>query len=498
MFFIKKDNKSLYIILGVYIFLVFVFYLMINGFFVKPKAYRGNFQNIVINGTNPYNGGGEVEWNVSCSNTTDAIFISSNNVSNNVVNKDGVYLFTNIPNNGLIISRNIIKNNGVGWYSEDKYFIRGLNSSEVLGYENNYVCYFYLKNSVSDIYGQEYINSFMFKNDIEYVSSSTDVKNYFDGDDSVVNLGDPYDEQTNVDSQIPTPQKVAVYKDSSSPSLVWSNPKGVANNDNIKVRIEWKPVITLTHGLYDVNSIIDQDYELLYYDSIGDYNSFCTLNNNGSPPPNVLNSYNTIYDSKVLFSGTGAQQSNDWANYYIVKNNVDWVSRVDPFGTNDIFGKGTYSGVRIPDLKYRIRYETETGVSDWIYSDREFDSDNVSGPSQHSSTHSRNASGEPVSNPTYTPNNDNKVIPQNEVDNQNDSDQKKSNSIFDFISGFFDTIISAITAIFEKLKELVDSISNGTGSFFSFFGDLFGAFPQLLGIFLLGLVVTVLLRILGR
>ena len=383
-------------------------------------------------------------------------------------------------------------------------------------------------------YNNEYLNTLSFKNDIEYVSSIEDMKKYLiDGDNSVVNTGDP-NVIPEVSGSVPTPQKVKILDDGSNPAISWTNPKTVNKIDGINIEIKWKPALNLSYGADFKDTVLSEDFFNVYSGSLADsmgvlYDCFCIPSQSNTTFSNVLNGFNTLFDTHYVFD---IDPSSDYDKSYVkFVINQDSNIHLDlyPYGvgnppsvtggsTNNLVGgaiddkksskknntknnqdivggdwadlaqnaistlKGVYDTAVVANSDFMIRYyymnNGKKVVSDWVDAKREFD--NNSKPKDDTNISFRDNENNPISNPSYLP---------------ADTSVTSTNSSA-WWETFFNTTDSAVDKLDDSMNILSDDVESG--GFFAFFRQLFDEFPVFYGMLSFGLILAIILRVLGR
>lgn len=418
---------------------------------INVNAYRGDFSNIKFTGTCSYGGGGVAEWTFSANNSTDVVFISSANVVNNVTSVDGWYIFTNKNSNtSFTFNRGVVINNGVGWYSDEFVFISGIDPVSVLGYDNSYGVFFIRNENSIFIDGSSYSIVMNSDQDLEYVYNSNDVKKYFEGDDSVLNLGDP-DNNTIEDNSLPVPQALTCdlkNNDEGAPRFIagsWKNPEALLSSfdaSSINIEIQYKPKLQFYKKLFDLKLGIGQSSKWLdvYSGSIQNVKSWV--------------SYMNLSENNPTSSGT-----------QFCKNGKSDISLIASLNNIENYS----SHVELMNgSSWRCRYVVNGKSSLWVVYG--VDSINALGRPTNSGDNIsfENASGDSVSSSDVNYDNSSMTSPNYED------------------LSFIGKLSYNINQLFENLKSFFSPQDSNNG-FYVFFAKVFEQFPIFWALFILGL-----------
>lgn len=443
------------------------------------KAYNDDSFSINFHGSTVGNldGDGSINSTVTYNNPNNSygIFFINNDFND--------YIINNLVNSGWDYSSNMliyvgdnnssysVNNSGkslgrlygnVNWTAARSYLANQLNINNtnyiynVFGVTNeaNY------SSGPPNNFNQAYNVTFDFDN-IQYVTSYEDLYKYLvDHDSSVVKIGNPFDD-TIEDDSLPVPQELGtdIQNDSlGTPpfiSGVWKNPDSLLASfeaSTINVDIQYKPtylyykkVFNIKIGKYSSSEYID-----IYNGSLGSLNRWIRYNaENGYP------------------SGTNE------TNVSNMVNDIDLVA-----SDNNIVSYAARSTQIDNGSKWRIRYRIGNKTSLWVV----FNINSVGSPTSKETVSFENASGDSVS--------------PEDVNYNNSSQTSNSNNLT--LGNFFDNLSANIQNIVSSVSSLFNNTDNNTGGFFGFFKELFNKFPQFYAFLVLGLLLAILLRILGR
>lgn len=458
----KKYERFLYILLSAYTLLVMIFMLLLNGFFVKSKAYNGNFPITKFRSKCEIDGSlGIVDLTFTASNNSKVIYIVDENDLNN--EPSYIYLF-GTPN--LIGDLVVNQSNGYGWYSSVLYTYNKYAANDIIGngnfFDEDLIGYRITLNSLNN--GQPFITDFYeTSNNIEYVNSFEDAKKYiYKNDDSVVNTGNPINPPLPEDDSLPVPQALTLdlkNNENAYPPFLsgsWSNPNSLlASYDasDVQIEVQYKPNFQYYKKIFDIKlgSGQSDDWISVNTDSIDNFKKWTiVLNNSNNLPP----------DGDGVYVRSGSDDIAHVASQHSISNYSNHVESLN----------GT---------KWRCRYIVGNKTSLWVVyglkSINKFGRPSLSGDE----VTFENASGDPVSA----------------------EDVKYTNSSYteqDYDSmSFLGKIRYDIDNLFTSLKSFFIPQDQGNG-FYGFFGRVFEQFPIFWALFVLGLVVAILLRIFGR
>ena len=537
----RRHNRLLNILLALYVILCLIFALLMNGFFVKPKAFTNDF-SWEITGTCINNGGYGTNTRTvryTSNGRTKAIFYTDPNfieLLNDVISANNqteitatcVMIRARDRDLGGTITETEISSEGgsVPALRNNSLFLdRGTtlyNYFTDLGYElppisgRSYIVSYMVNgtvdNSPDNIYTAE------FASDVEFVDNAKDLKSYLvDGDDSVINVSNPDNPPIVEDSSIPTPQKVKIINDGKCPTIAWENPKRALQfGDKLKVKIDFKPTFTLWMGLSPISEdLVCNEWIVAFEDFLNNHNAFSIKQNSASQIPNDLNAYNYIVDDQYIFDTSPVE---DYAKSYI-KYVIDQNGNTSlvPYGVGNpptsatkmqkklnaksgVVGgeladslwdtlapealatiKGLFDGGQTRNCQFRIRYEVQDGskilVSPWVNATKQFDV-NGNSTSDTDITFS-DKDDTPIQNPTYLPASSTNVTPVS------------SDAWWMNFNGYTGTM-------FENLTQQMSDWTGDTGGFVGFFGELFNEFPFLSWCLLFSLSLAIFLRIFGR
>lgn len=392
-------------------------------------------------------------------NNGRAVFFCSPEFISYYANKDDSD--DNITPNYVLIGKNTRLMESVGWGINNNYFNSYISENNVVFPSGTTIVTTLGKRVINYSDGSQSIFEFSPNQEIEYVDNLEDLVKFLNGDDSVIKKSEnPFDNNVEDDS-LPVPQELGtdIQNDSlGTPpfiSGVWKNPSSLlASYDaqEINIDIQYKPTYMYYKKVFNlkIGKYSSSDYIDVYNGSLGSLNRWIRYNAESGYPSgtNETNVSNMVNDIDLVAA----------------ENNI---SSYSPRSTQ--IDNGT---------RWRIRYRIGNKTSLWVV----FNINSVGSPTSKETISFENASGDSVS-------------PGN-VNYNNSSQTSNSNNLS--LSNFFDNLSANIQNIVSSVSSLFDNTDNNTGGFFGFFKELFNKFPQFYAFLILGLLLAILLRILGR
>lgn len=376
-----------------------------------------------------------------------------------------------ITNGDFTLSYSDANNISPGWvngYIENNYdFYYG----EWLGqhYElpqNTRVTYFYYNRIIHYDAGDTVVTR-TFSGNVDYCKNIDDAIKYLNGDNSVVLHGDPNHIPVTLDNTLPVPQQLSsTYKSGNNsypPHLrgTWVNPDNASFNaikSDIYIEVQYKPKFQF----YASNSLFRKKYKV-------------------AESSEYLNIYNDKLEELYQFVKYGAEDGlYPGSNEFSI--NSSYLNDIRSAFPNELQYINVKESTIDVGSKWRARYyyykNGDKLTSYWsVYN---VNQKNPIDNNKNSVTF-QDSSGNPVS--------------PDEVDYQNSTDTEESDNLT--LSNFFSNLSNSISNLFSTINNFF-MFDGDSGNFMSFFSSVFKYFPQLLTLFMLGLVIVIMLRILGR
>ena len=504
----KRYNRVLNILLGVYVVLCLVFALLFNGFFVKPKAFTDGTNYIISYNLIAYDDANcQTSVKYSWSGNSKYIFYYDddfNDILNSVVsanlNKQVTCSCIRISKTnqdsiiGGSVSTSVVSQLGPYSAAAQQIYAISFDNSTIYNYfrDKGYALdpvagYPYWVNFVvngSDINSNKVIGGELVSEDVQYIDSPENLYKYMvENNDDVVKEGNP--NKVTLDNTLPLPQKVSI---SEVPIVAPYVPSG---QNGASIQASW--VNPNKFGDDDLNELCVQvKFSATYkaYSSIlgipkGKFNTpftdVKTININNPNVNKMIDHYisygiNDIPMSIVIDSQGYNKTFTSYEDTALFNNVTSTFSSngLDPFGYTP--NHTVYELIK--GTKFSIRYKLGNKVSYWV--DVNYSGNNV------------------TSNETTFSDNNNKSVDPEDVNYDYAANSINPNDNSLSIMNFFDKLSSNIGSIFSSTNQYFDDASQGTGSFFNFFKAFWDEFPAFFALLLLGLVIAILLRILGR
>lgn len=452
--------------------LIIIWALVLSVFVKDVKAYSDldSFSFDFNFGGQNYLGdviSGNIDSSISMQNNSRGVFFKRDDISyslNNFHFEGGIYFFYtgnySFNYNGSVNPGWVypyINNNGSLDYEVNNKF-----HNEIIGVNSEWnVTVFY--NSVTITYdeGDTIINRGLIFDNVEYVNSDNDLIDFLNGNDSVVNSGNPFDDSTIQDDSLPVPQELGtdIQNDNlGTPpfiSGVWKNPSDLLeaySREDIIIDIQYKPMFQYYKNFFNLKAGrgLSENWIDIYSGSIGTYDRWIRYNAESGYP----DSNSTILASNMASDIINVANSSGIDNYSPRSTQIDNGST------------------------WRCRYRVGNKASLWVV----FNINSVGSLSNKESISFQNNSGD--------------AVPASDVNYENSS--QTSNSSNTNLGNFFDNLSANISSIINSTNNAFNSTDSNTGGFFGFFKSFFDKFPQMYALLILGLAVAILLRILGR
>lgn len=301
--------------------------------------------------------------------------------------------------------------------------------------------------------------------DWQFVTSLQDAKSYLiDGDNSVVIEGDPANPPVTQDNMLPVPQSLTCdlhnSYTASNPYIEgsWENPKNAswdAIKNDVKIHIQYKPKFQFYKRFLSVK---DGQRSAHQYIELGKVN-----NENKNIWINAFPNTPAVAENVIKFES-------------LQQDMID-VSRM--VGAGEIFYSG--GATLLNGTKWRVRYELPDGrVSYWA-------------------VYGVNSIGDVKSSDTVTfQDNEDNVVSSDAVNYKNSWQTDPNNYNPDTINN---SLLSRLRQALNDIQSLpsdMNSVANEGSSFANFLKMVWEKFPEIYILFIGGLIIAIILRILGR
>ena len=302
-------------------------------------------------------------------------------------------------------------------------------------------------------------------NSIQYVTSFNDLKKYLiDRDDSVVIEGDPFNPPVTQDNSLPVPQSLSCdlhnSYNASNPFIEgsWKNPDNAswdAIKDDVKIHIQYKPKFQFYKRFLSVK------------DGQRTANQYIELGNEKNENKNHWVN---------AFPNTPQLKAN-YIKFETLQQDMVDVARM--VGAGEEFYPG--GATLLNGTKWRIRYEMPDGrVSYWV-------------------VYGVNSIGDVKSSDTVSfQDNEDNVVSSDAVNYQNSWQTDPNNYNPDTINN---SLLSRLRQALNDIQSLpndMNTVANEGSSFAKFLQTVWQKFPEIYVIFIGGLIIAIILRILGR
>lgn len=446
----KKSVKTLCLIMFVTLFTFSLTCQNVKAFTLDNNTESYEFQ---INVQRLRNGQVSESW----IETSNAVFEGTGQIVLFVTEQDFSFGSGLMANNAMQFVGKPNNNINAHWSSVADHLTN--NGSDVMYYARN--------NGISDdvpfylnsLYNKSYpdLNTTTVIPEVDYVKGIENLKKWLQGDNSVIQHGDPNKPPVTQDNSLPVPQSLTCdihnKYTGSNPFLIggWSNPANAsfdAIKDSVKIHIQYKPRFQYYKRFLSVKDEVV---------SARDWIDLGTVENNNKNKwincfPNTPQTENNIIKFETLQSDmqTIASTNNLYAGGATIDNGSSWRVRYEMPD-----GRVSYWAV------YNIKAIGKVSYADDVtFQDNE---DNV------------------VSSDAVSYQNSNQTDPEN---------QDRDNSLL----GRLKIALNNMQSLPKDMQNVADEGS----SFANFLKKVWDKFPEIYILFIGGLIIAIILRILGR